>query len=121
MNSLLSWKGWDAVVSGQEYCFQGFASSSVVIDTGSGARSMWTDLRSEVRFSDKSKMSFFGDNPWVGTPMVGWSTTGDDATWEFESFFNGSTKTINYGGHAFTVERRADSEYLKEYLITFTQ
>jgi hypothetical protein len=120
LNNLLSWKGWDAVAPGQEYCLDGTISSSVTIDRGDGLKSMWTDLKCELRFGDKSKLSFFGDNPWVGSPMVGWSTTGTDGTWQFETFLNGSTKSINYGGHWFTVERRADSERLKEYLITFT-
>jgi hypothetical protein len=120
LNDFFEWKGWEPLVAGQENCLDGTISTSVVIDRGTGPKSMWTDLKCEVRFGDKTTLRFFGDNPWLGAPMVGWSSTGADGTWQYETFLNGSTTSVNYGGHWFTVERRADSDRLKEYLITFT-
>lgn len=122
LNNFFSWKGWDSVASGQEYCLEDFVSTSVMIDRyGKGVvEKMWADIKTEVMFGDGSKVNFFGDNPLLGSPMVGWSTTGNESGWEFEEFFDGSKISATSGARAFTVERRPDSTSYKEFLITFT-
>jgi hypothetical protein len=121
LNNFFSWKGWDTVASGQEYCLEDFVSTSVMIDRyGNGVEKMWADIKNEVRFGDGSKVNFFGDNPLIGYPMVGWSTTGNESGWEFTELSEGRSKSASAGARTFTVERRTDSTFHKEFLITFT-
>ena len=121
LNNVFSWKGWDSVTSGQEYCLQDFVSTSVMIDRyGKGVEKMWADIKTETRFGDGSKVYFFGDNPLIGLPMVGWSTNGDESGWEFKELSEGKSVSASSGGRTFTVERRTDSTMHKEFLITFT-
>jgi hypothetical protein len=121
LNDIFSWKGWDSVASGTEYCLQDFVSTSVKIDRyGNGVEKMSADIKNEVRFGDGSKVSFFGDNPLIGYPMVGWSAATNETGWSFEELSVGETTTASVGNRSFDVERRSDAALHKEFIITFT-
>lgn len=68
-------------------------------------------------------LSFRGVNEWIGLPLVYWTTgeQGSEQPYDGRSMNVGDVENRDFEGNSFTITRREDSEFYKEFLIRFTK
>ena len=109
-----------------ELCFAGWNSREVMMKSkGSRGLPVYTtgDAIAAVNIDGNyNALGFYALNPSLSSPEVRWSGNPEAETfWTVKYFGSGDSTVAEAAGHTFSVTRRDDSEFYKEFVVRFTR
>lgn len=117
-----------AINKSSEQCFAGWNSyQTVVYMKDDAGQAQWLDISEDVSVSvgidgHYNVLNFRANNLAFVPPYLYWTNDPNRPTsWGGEELSVGSSYQDTSGGHSFTVTRRDDSEFYKEFTVNFTK